>query len=147
MFLWHQINDIILTLEPWTTYFCWLWTLCRQKPCALSHTLHFLVGPGKPAEWAEQSRMVVQTVTKTTRVTQYGGPPPSQLPPAEAAVSEGDASKVTVMGNGVQQAVVNQEAVFMVDGSKAGKRPSNTTSRGTISEDNWSSSIIIICQI
>ena len=73
-------------------------------------------GQGKPAEWAEQSRYVVETVTKTTTVTQqYGGGPP-----AVAAVTEGDASKVTVMGNGVQQAVVNQEAVFMVDGSKAG---------------------------
>lgn len=81
------------------------------------------IGPGKPAEWAEQSRVVVETVTKTTRVTQqYGGGPQ----PLEAAVTaEGDASKVTVMGNGVQQAVVGQEAVFMVDGSKAGKGTSS----------------------
>lgn len=66
--------------------------------------------------------MVVETVTKTTRVTQqYGGPPPTGAAPVEAAVTEVDASKVTVMGNGLQQAVVNQESVFMVDGSKAGK--------------------------
>lgn len=77
--------------------------------------------------------MVVETVTKTTRVTQqYGGPQPTGA--VEAAVTEVDASKVTVMGNGLQQAVVNQESVFMVDGSKAGKGTSNTknNNRGKI---------------
>lgn len=70
-------------------------------------------GAGKPAEWTEQSRIVVQTVTKTTKTVteQYtDGAPPL-----------GDASRVAAAGDGLQSAAVNQETVFTIDGSRAGK--------------------------
>lgn len=63
-------------------------------------------GVGTPAAFIEQSRLVVETVTKTTS--------------SSISSFHSDSSKVAVTGNGLNQLFVNQEAVFMVDGSQAG---------------------------
>jgi len=86
-------------------------------------------GVGRPAAWAEESRVVMETVTKTSTTRTFTtsqqttqqqqlqqlGVQQQQLPAAEA-----DASKVTVSGPGVHQATVNQENSFSVNGSNTG---------------------------
>jgi len=68
----------------------------------------------KPAAFNEESRVVMQTVTKTTTTKVTSNQ--QQV----TGVLEGDASKVTVSGPGLHEATVNQETVFSVNGSTAG---------------------------
>ena len=66
-----------------------------------------MVGVGTPAAFIEQSRLVVETVTKTTSQSIFN--------------YSSDSSKVVVTGNGLNQIYVNQEASLLVDGSQAGE--------------------------
>ena len=67
-------------------------------------------GVGTPAAFTEQSRVVVETVTKTTTssITSHQG---------ELIC---DVSKVTASGPGLSQTTANQDSTFNVDGSQAG---------------------------
>jgi len=83
-------------------------------------------GAGKPAQFAEESRVVMETVTKTTTVTttqhaqqQFQMQQQQQIQQAQQ-LPAGDASKVRASGPGLHQAVVNQETMFSIDGSNAG---------------------------
>lgn len=73
-------------------------------------------GPGAPSSMVAESRMVIETVTKTTTATVSQV---SQTTATTAALTP-DASKVLATGNGLQRATVNQETSFIVDGSQTG---------------------------
>jgi len=89
-------------------------------------------GAGRPAAFAESSRVVMETVTKTSTTTKYStvqhGGQTQQLHQVQQQTLQGqlpggeaDASKVTVTGAGLHQATVNQESMFSINGSNTGK--------------------------
>jgi filamin len=92
-------------------------------------------GPGRPAQFTEESRVVMETVTKTsTTTTQYSSmqqqqqmlqmqqvqQQQQQVQQLQGAPAAADASKVKAAGAGLQRATVNQEMMFSVDGSATG---------------------------
>jgi len=93
-----------------------------------------LSGAGVPGSMRAESRMVIETVTKSTTTTtttqqqqqQQQQTFTMQQQQQATAVTAGqplpvDASKVTASGNGLHQATVNQETSFIVDGSQSGQ--------------------------
>jgi len=98
------------------------------------------VGPGVPGSIRAESRMVIETVTKSTRTTTTTSQQQQQqqtftqtqqlqqlqqlqqqqqlMQPVPLAV---DVSKVSASGSGLHQANVNQESSFIVDGSQSGQ--------------------------
>jgi len=104
------------------------------------------LGAGVPGSMRAESRMVIETVSKATSTSSMVTQQQQQQqiftqlqqqqqiqqqmqsvqqfqPPAAVAVPIAlpvDASKVTVSGNGLHQAAVNQETSFIVDGSLSG---------------------------
>ena len=99
-----------------------------------------LSGAGVPGSMRAESRMVIETVTKSTTTTTTTQQQQQQQQQQQtfimlqqqqatavtAAVTAGqplpvDASKVTASGNGLHQATVNQETSFIVDGSQSGQ--------------------------
>jgi len=98
-----------------------------------------VVGPGVPGSIRAESRMVIETVSKSTTTTstmmtqqqqqqqmftqiQQQQQQLQQIQPvAVMPALPVDASKVTVSGTGLQQANVTQESSFIVDGSQSGR--------------------------
>ena len=97
-----------------------------------------LSGAGVPGSMRAESRMVIETVTKSTTTTTTTQQQQQQQQQQQTfimqqqqqqqatAVTAGqplpvDASKVTASGNGLHQATVNQETSFIVDGSQSGQ--------------------------
>jgi filamin len=61
--------------------------------------------------WNEQSQVVVETVTKSSTTKLYGALHP---------MNEVDVSKITSKGAGLQKALINKDATFTIDASRAG---------------------------
>jgi len=100
------------------------------------------VGAGVPGSMRAESRMVIETVTKSTTTTsvqqqqqqqqmftqiqqqqqqvQVTQPAAVTMPAAPAAALPVDATKVSASGTGLHQSSVNQETSFIVDGSQSG---------------------------
>ncbi|ESO10099.1 hypothetical protein HELRODRAFT_72745 [Helobdella robusta] len=70
-----------------------------------------VTGSGRPGTWNEQTKVVVETVTKSTTTQMYS---------AQDSRFDSDASKVNSKGMGLQKASANKEATFTVDASRAG---------------------------
>ena len=94
------------------------------------------LGAGVPGSIRAESRMVIETVTKSTTTTsttttqqqqqqqmfiQQQQTQQQQLVQPTTTTLPVDASKVTATGNGLHQANVGQESSFIVDGSQSGQ--------------------------
>jgi len=68
-------------------------------------------GLGKLSGWAEQSDVIVESVTKMSTTQKYA---------AAKKLHNSDATKITATGTGLQRATANKEATFTVDTTRAG---------------------------
>ena len=68
-------------------------------------------GLGKLSGWAEQSEVIVESVTKMSTTQKYA---------ASKKLHNSDATKITATGTGLQKATANKEATFTVDTTRAG---------------------------